>query len=981
MSEIKIIKDNMLALAHDPSAMLTLSLERLRNVQSGETYVLTDPTDPVVFLAEQGVLYSHTTIEGMREIIPKVFPNQAVTFEDLYRHMNDRSLIGVWATPAETELTLYIDVDSFINKAIPADIQVIRKLIIPRDTQWMVSGYTFTSQYPIEIQYLPYSTPENPAFQVLWLTTVQSPIRPVATNALEHEVVEIPNMSSKLLRIRIPVMQYEISTISDTLVADTEFRLGCAFKDRFYYARVWARNANSQKWEEIHTTHSKENYNPLVPTAYLSVIGQTVYANVPSVYMTSGLLNGEIRLDVYSTKGELSLDLSAFNQADYKHRFDDLNGEISGTYYNPLRTMGVFNVLGEGWCRGGKNSMDFEKLRSRIIDDAAGDRSTPITDAQLTHRIEEYGLKLSRPIDYTPSTGRAFQMSDYLPEPSMKELHSAMGSISSPLYFTIDELSILPTVRNNGNRFTVLPETIYRTDNANIIIDADMTERWRTLPKTELVNRGNGREYYYTPFHYVVDTNNEMIDVRLYQLDKPVVDAKRFIDTNTTTELSVVTGDYRLEFNERGYVLTVVTKSQPSYQALSDSDCWAQLSFKPRGEYSDDVFITGSYIGTISETNERVFEFVIATNLDVDRNDELIITNGRTANNPSVEAALPLLTEFNLLYGVDNYYPHYYERSPIDDKILPPTRDSKAVTHEVLKIRIGNSLNALWCKSRPETDSIRYKYYAEDVYAFWETDVIERNEDLTAKMEKNPETGKLEFVYQHRAGDPKLDAEGNHIILHKRGSQVIGPGGLPIIDKPRSIIYRCEMPTFDARFIFANTAEIIRYRETVVQHVVDRVVKTMAEVGDKLIDMSQSFYLPTPTMGLLQARLQDGSIAPIPAENRFTISYYLSAANRKDTKLLSLIKNRTTAAISKWLAGRKTISATDMGENLKTLLKDSIISVEIGDFGPDQNLRLYTIVSETGGATLGKKLDLEPDGSVSLKDDVVIAFNRHDQQL
>lgn len=981
MSDLKTLRDNMLIMAHNPAAMLSLSLERLRSVNASEDMILADPTDPVVFLAEQGVLYGHTAIEGMREVIPKTFASQAVTWDDVYRHMNDRSLIDVWSTPSETTLTLYVDIDSIINKSIPADIQVVRSLIIPRDTQWMVSGYTFTTQYPIEIQYLPHSTPEQPACQVLWLTKTQSPIRPVATNALDFEIITIPTMNSRLLRIKIPVMQYAITTNNDTVVADTEFRISRAFTDLYYYSRVWMRKENSRVWVELPTTLSKDNYDPTKPTAYITVGDGVVTANIPSVYMTTGQVNGEIRLDVYSTKGKLELDLASFNESEYTFRFDDLNGEIDPTYYNPLRSMGLFNVLGEEWVRGGANGKTFAEVRQAVVDNAAGDRKIPITDAQLTHRVGREGLQLSRPIDYTPSTGRTFQLSDALPKPTISKLHSPMGSLSVPLYFTLEHLEDLETAKINGNRITITPDTIYITDGTSISIEPEMTRNWRTLPKAELVNRGNTRPYYYTPFHFVVDTNNDMIDVRLYQLNKPVVDSKRFIDTNTTTELSVVTGDYTLEFTDRGYLLRVATKSGQSYQELDDDNCWAQISYKPRGEYSEYVYIIGKYVGKLTSSKERVFEFLIETNLDVDRNDEIIITNGRTPNIEDYVSPVPLLTEFNLFFGVDNYYPHYYQRSDIDSLILPPSRDAKAVTHEIIKIKFGENMKRLWSKSRPETDSIDYKRHEQDVYRVWEEDVKKRNDDLTAVMVKNPETGKLEFVYEHRKGDPVLDENGDPIIKATAGSLIYDANGNPIIAKPRSIVFRCEMPVFDARFIFADSREIVLYRERVVQHVVDRVTSTVPMLAKEIIDMSDAYYLPTPTMGYLQARLQDGSVAPIPAENRFTISYYLTAANRKDTKLLELIKQRTATALSDWLAKNKTISATDLGDLLKDLLKDSIISVEIDDFGPDQNLRLYSIVSDAGTATLGKKLDIEPDNTISLKDDIVVAFNRFDTTL
>ncbi|MCT7476072.1 hypothetical protein N5V81_13900 [Escherichia coli] len=59
------------------------------------------------------------------------------------------------------------------------------------------------------------------------------------------------------------------------------------------------------------------------------------------------------------------------------------------------------------------------------------------------------------------------------------------------------------------------------------------------------------------------------------------------------------------------------------------------------------------------------------TNLDVDRNDELIINNTRITTEVDVDTPAPLLTEYNVFYGCTGYYPGNYERAEMDTMIVP----------------------------------------------------------------------------------------------------------------------------------------------------------------------------------------------------------------------------------------------------------------------------------------------------------------------
>lgn len=972
MSFQKMSKD-LLLFAHNPAAMQSISLNRLAD---GDL-ILRDPTDPVAFLAEMAVMIGHTTIEGVREQLPKCFPSMAQTPEDLYRHISDKDLIDVFALPSAAEMLFYIDVDSLMQKAMPLVTQGIRRIIFPRDTVFKVAGYDFAIQYPIEIRILPYATMTNHAFQVLWLTEIQSPISPVITNALEWSITNAPGYSGDVLLFKVPVKQYSVSTRSDTVTPASEMVMYHSFNDDYFMARVWMRKEDSKTWVELATTLSQRTYDVNNPTAVLQVLNGRVRMTIPAIYINKGLVSGEIRLDVYSTIGKLELDLGSFTTQDYSFGLRDLNKEIDEAYVNPIKSLAVKELIGVGKTSGGRAALPFEKLRENVIANAVGTRRRPITPSQLSAATDAYGLEMSRPIDYV--TDRLLHLSRTMPDSTLKSVNSPLGTVSAPMFFTWDQLAALPTARVNGNRVTVLPETIYSFDGVNVVFDPQITETLKLMQPVDVVKLGNAKQFLFTPFYYVMDINNASIDVRVYHLDQPAIDSKRFITTNVTSGLSVVTADYQFHKSGENYVLRVLTKSDKTYQSLLDEQVFAQIQFTPRTAGGNAVTIFGELKG--KKDGERVFEFLFESNLDIDRNDELVLTNTYNRGGTQVDTPTSLLNDFNIIYGCQQYYPGSFEPGELDKMIMGVGRDAIGVTHEVFGLRFGWALEWYWRSSRPMTDSINYKYYQEDVLEVYTVDKIKYEDGIPVYTVDPNADPMVQFVYEHRKGDPVIDPEtGKQRILHEKGSQVY-EDNKPVIDKPRSIKFMLEMIGYDARYRMANGAGVQEYLADVFSEVVKTVTVELPLLGKDYLERTKGFFRPTNTMGNITVRREDGTAAPVPAEQRFTVFYYMSAANRENSELLKSIRTTTSQIISRWLTANRTISTTDICRELKSALAGTVLGVEMELMGPERDMRIYTVLDEAAHAMLGKKLDIDPDGSVVIKDDITLSFNRHDVDM
>jgi hypothetical protein len=85
--------------------------------------------------------------------------------------------------------------------------------------------------------------------------------------------------------------------------------------DYFYHLRCYVQNSDNS-YSEINVTHTAQVYDPFVITAVIKVFEASVEVTIPSIYTKTNMITGKLRLDVYQTKGPLSVSLGSY-RAEY----------------------------------------------------------------------------------------------------------------------------------------------------------------------------------------------------------------------------------------------------------------------------------------------------------------------------------------------------------------------------------------------------------------------------------------------------------------------------------------------------------------------------------------------------------------------------------------------------------------------------------------------------------------------------------------
>lgn len=956
------------AIRHNPSLIQQMMIDQVERSYSGELEIV-DPMNPFVFLMEAAATLGADGVRQSEILTRRQYASAALTFEDLYLHMSDKDYIGRFATPAQTTLTLLLGKDEVYAKAVPTGSGGVRKLTIPRHTTFTVGGMSFGMQYPIDIRIMSHG-----GLQIVYNNDQPSPLYELESNQVEWSVLNYNAIRTEFICIKIPVYQFATATFNASLNASSGFKKTYNFVDQYYHCRVYMSTADGS-WKEIRTTHSEQVFDSLTPTVVLKVVGQSLTVQLPQVYYTTGLVTNELRIDVYTTKGPLELSLQSYAANDFVANFVDREMDEKGKYIAPLTTLSNIGTFGDGVVSGGSNGLTFEELRERVMNNASGSNDIAVTNAQLSAKLQSMGFSSVKYQDNI--TNLVYLATRMLPKPSAGELSTGAGATMGHLTAAFEDLVTVETVMDNGERITLLPNTLFKDVNGKL----EMPDRLKlaelaSLSGDKLADAVNADRYLVSPFHYVLDITGNAFETRPYYFGNPSIKKKLFIDENDTVGVGVSTMDHEFTRTDSGWRLVIRTNSGEGFKALDDENVFVQLRFKPVGEV-DFAYLNGALLATDPSTKERYYEFLIDTNWDVDRDDHVAISNFTMYDtNPRV-VYTPLETEFDLTFVVANPTAIGLKYSTMDAMLggyLLPSH-KVALYEERLTLKLGDNVDGMWTRSRTLVGPNDYQRYTSDVYETYRENVYLRNSIGGAVI--TVVDGKPTFTVLHRAGDQVLDGEGNPVVLHRAGDPMLDEHGQPIIRAPRKVLRMTDLFVMDGAYHFATTDTDVQYKTSVAKTIVGWLNDLIGPMETKLLENTEVYYYPRSTIGLVNALINEEEEVQLYAEQDLTVTYYVSQTVYRDSALREIIADRTVETLAT-LLNRSSVNATELVATLKATMGDDVITVELAGLGGSaSNIPVITLRDESSRLCIGKRLMATPDGQYEVKDAVTVEFIRH----
>lgn len=966
MTTLTTLKEQIQSYRYNPTKIQSAVLRMVREVSKGELDIV-DPSNPFVFLIEAAATVGASTMTESANNNRKQYAKAAQNFSDLYRHMHYGDFDDIFALPSSVGFVMGFNKEELIARMVQVPGTDIRKIVIPRNTTVTVGDTLFSLQYPIELRQMSHG-----GLQVVYDVEKTSPLKIIDTNIIEWKPFRNGD-GTEMIMFPVTLDQFSIRSYNETITAAMKFSVSKSISDQFYYCRVW-RELAVGVWEEIETTYSQDIYNNNAVTAIVKVADKQVTVDIPIVYIKSGMISGKVRIDVYETKGPLALDLSGFDQKQFVINWLAVDKSEQNEFVSPLKAMNTAVAYSGGQTKGGRNAMTFEALKERVISNGFGPKLLPITPAQAQKRLERQGYNIVKSIDNVAN--RVFAATRPMPGPRDADLITPASAGIHTLTETIERLGILSSAYQNNECVTLAPKTLYRIERGVLKVCSDSeVALLNSMPGDKKALAITEGSYFYSPFHYVLDTDNNTFASRAYYLDSPVVNTRSFIAENDLTLLQVSTGSSQIRRTENGWEVIIVTRSSQEWKDLEDEEVFVNMGFQP-DRSGDYAYVAGVFLGK-TDTGERAYRFDIKTNYDIDANNGLQLTNAMMYEETQQYLRTKLQQDFDLFYSTSRIMPTTWSPASFDPMIglflLP--QGSVGISRERLDITLGYSLTNLWTRGSTVVGEADYATWEVDVLATYESDVYETDPQTGAAFKIID--GELVYTKAHSAGDPVMH-DGEQVYKYRKGDIKRDAYGKPIVVGGRRLTRQIDLFLLEAPYYFATNKAALDYRQQLVDTIVQWIAEDLKVIGQALLDKTSIFFYPVQNVGTVDVIHGSGLKSTINAGQFFNLKVYVRDAVYKNDKLRDSLTRISVLTISDCLKA-KTVSNSQIIDALKKAYGTDVLSFEIEGLGGDAKLAICTMTDDSARLTLRKRLEYRADQTFALREDVNVEFISHER--
>ena len=964
------------AVVNNPAGLLGVMVDAIETVTNGETR-LVSPGHPLTLLMEFAATAASVSVSRNATYDRKRYPVMATTMEDLYDHMVDQDFLDRFSTPGRATLKLLLSVEELLKRAVNTNVGIGQsQLIIPKHTEFRVGGIDFCIQHPIVLQVLSHG-----ALNIYVDTSEVSPIYTPTTNVIDWQMQTLNG--ERFVVLSVPVIQLHCTSYNQSLTAISGVNEIYDYPDSFHYARVYVKNDGDVTWNEISTTHSNRIYDPLHPTAVLTVYKGRLGVNIPQIYFLNGLIQNSIRVDIYTTKGVVTINLENYSPNSFETRWMDRDSTALSAYSAPFLRLEKYGVIGVGGVVGGSGEMSFSELRNSVILRSYSNPNLPITGDQLDSRITRYGYSLTKVLDNV--SDRTYLVTRELPKDLDPLVHSAIGASCKTVSLTWDTLSSLGRSLVHGDRITLVPGQLFITKNGQLkplddTSDAMLRDIGITTPQM-LCAEVLKKRYLSLPFHYVVDYTTTMPKLRAYQLNAPIVVSKQAVELNASLRAEIGSNVVQIVYNTlgRGYTLRVDLYTTPSLLDIPPVNLSVMLSVVDISGRRHSF--PGRLVTAIDPTTNRplddryLYEFELLTSFDLNDKHQLVLGNG---------GVITLDDTFDLTYHIRETLPPNSLTSGIDGLGVVCTygdgaihTDGFGVSHEQITLHLGDYLAHLWANCRAVPDSAEYQYYTQDIPAIYTERVYQKDIAGNVVLSIDNTTGMVSQVVLHEAGDPVLNEYGQPVYKHKLGDLVVDEQGNPVVLSFRErAMLLLDLTLIDGMYELSSDVNSKTSYQNTIDTLCTWILQDLPKLQLLLIERTQILFQPKTTIGDVEVLIDEGRSIVVKGEQRLSVRYYVTRALMSDTAGQESLRKATLDTLVYGLTAR-TVSVSTLSALLRQRGGLQVTSVEISGFLDDQ-YETCTVIDDTFRLSIGKRLVALSNLATQVSDSLEVEFVCHE---
>jgi len=956
-----------------PSIILDDILDVLELGLNGDDIV--DPTNPWCFLLGATATGVAAAINKSESIARRLYPQLAITRDDLSYHLSDRQYADIFATPASTSLNLLLPLDLVIGYAVQLNPNNTTKtIIIPRNTIVTVAGYELSLCYPIVIDLL-----ESGIILTYYDTTIISPSLIVKNNLLPNKITNYTN--AQYLQITAQAVQLNSETFIYSLTGLSSFSYNLLFTDYFCYARAFI-NLGTNDWQEIKTSYNNKIYDINEPTIIVTVLEDSITITLPDIYQTLNTIGNSIRIDVYTCKGEVSYNLEQITSNDFSINFLDYDTYSDNPAVKAVNNINDILIYSTNFILGGKKSKSFDEIKRKIIyfEDVG---KPPIRYSDIDLYLRNYNYILETIKDNI--TNRIYVACKDLPTVTTNNL--AITPLTTLLPVT---LNIIGNRTNNydltdynDSLITNIFGKIVITTKAIFKINEDLsvsmltnTERTTllSLSKNNLVIECNSTRYFYSPFSYIMDFTEPTLQTIPVDFTDIKITERYYLDSNKKIDYGINTLNTTIELENRDYILTLYTSASSGL-----TNVFAQLV------YIDPNTSTRYHINNagVVENGQFKFTFTLGNTFNVINSDQIKINNFKDDfGNINTDLIINIESEFKLFYLVqqDNtnyssdFDSYYIYNSELPRGSSPAVVGVVGATYEAIRVQFCRLLKEIYSPNNEKISTPEYQRYTAPVYETY----IETVYKMTSSGKEytiNPDNT-VNFTILHNVGDPMLDINGDPIVKHDIGDYLTDINGnfIPVFNSKLNIQRLVNLFAVDGNYLFPTFTDTVNYRNTIpniIKNYIDNEIKPLSML---LNEQTELYYKPQGDYRPIQVKLDNLTTVIVPNQLSVEITFYLSSFDTGNVELKNNIEKTTRQLLVSFIKNT-TLSESDFIYQLEKLLGDSVPGFKVNSLLPN-GYPILTILDSSKSFYIKEQLTLLPNGETNVSDTIKINFKQ-----
>lgn len=942
----------------DPAQIQKEILANINKKASGEV-VLANYNTPISNLTEATSATVANAINHINVLHGRRFINNATTKEDLYPHLSDKYLKFAFANPATGNFTFFFDLNYLRFNAVAVEGTTYKKIMIPKNTIVTIEGIEFI--IPNAINFILLS---NNSIRLEYDLRDVSDLVIVNQNTIAWETAVYEEV--EIFKFTIPLLQLKRRMFEAKASPGRAYKETFEIADQFHHCNVYTYINGTRK--KLETTLSQEVKDINKATAIVTVLEKAVNVEIPLIYFNKGLVGNDVEIELFVTKGSMSMDMADFTVSSFSLTYgDEFYTASDGKYFNPLARISAMGLYSDDVVTGGTNSPTFAELKKYVVY-GVDKTEAPINQNQLRNVFERNGFSFT--VEKDRLLERIFVASKDLPSDETNEFNTGMSCGITRVTVTAQTLSnSIDTISDNDKRVTLLPGTLFDVSTKPYVIPKHELPTTVTSNNVDLANLVNTKNYVFNPFHYVIDMSDDRLDLRPYHLD-PKLTGRQAIAINDASQFSLSTLTTTITLEETGFVLFLEVSMSDN---IDHSRLFSQLSFVPVDDFVK-VYLEGELVSV--EDGIAVFKFNFNSSFDIDLYNSIYFSNFKEFSGDTISVKSQLTSSFDLVYGLTNS--STYVSSNIDNMLNPNLIEGlpTSITHERLTFEFGTFLKNLWSKSKNVNSSLEYDYYEEDVpYYFTET-IPERNEGRIVFEETSD--GMVPKIKHHK-GDP-LVIDGEVQYRYRAGTVKRDPVTMnPLFKSPgRTTQRNLHIFTMDANYLYSSAPTDTNYKDFLIDTVVsicnDDIESMVPDQGEN----TEILFYPTNSVGTVDVIGNNSENISLDSNVSFEVTVYLTSEAFSN----DVLRKSLSTGIKKIIASnleKRTVAIALIEKEIKESFETDIISVTVSPDFSDEEIDIITTVESSSKLTIRRRLSLLEDNSLYVEDGVTISYKVHEQ--